>query len=501
MRRILSPFRTLSWKLTLSYTLVTVAALLVAEFVLLGIVLVFILKSDIIPSLAAQTMVGTAPQLVPYLDEATPDLNGLNSWLLDTAVNGFIYTNPDYRRISYSPGPFSRGDGQIAVLDSHNNLLAITPQKDNTAFGKPFDTTGTPELAPLLEIALSGESDYRRLYILTPEKKLVVAAPIQTPDNKVLGVLVYAGTFIEIEQSYGQLPYLLGGSLLLFTCAAGGVGTVFGLITARGLTRRLRTVSRAADSWSRGDFSAVIPDSSGDELGQLANRLNRMSEHVQTLMHARQELATLEERNRLARDLHDSVKQQVFATVMQVGAARELLAQNSTTTDGRLSAAEDHLAEAERLARLAQQELAVLIRELRPVTLEGKGLANALREALTDWSKQTGIAVDFRIQGERILPLASEQALYRVAQEALANVTRHSRATAVEVHLACEGDHVTLTITDNGHGFDPTAVAAAEAAGEGMGLQSMRERMEEIGGKLIVESDETGTKITADTPI
>ena len=191
----------------------------------------------------------------------------------------------------------------------------------------------------------------------------------------------------------------------------------------------------------------------------------------------------------LARDLHDSVKQQVFATAMQVGAARELLPDNPIH-------AENRLVDAEQLTRQAQQELNTLICELRPVVLENKGLAKALREYLGDWSNQTGMQVDLRLQGERILPLDIEQTLYRVTQEALATITRHSGATSVEVHLNWENSRVTLNIVDNGHGFDLPA-----AEGKGVGLQSMRERVQESGGIFTVESNANGTRIEAVIPI
>jgi NarL family two-component system sensor histidine kinase LiaS len=193
----------------------------------------------------------------------------------------------------------------------------------------------------------------------------------------------------------------------------------------------------------------------------------------------------LEERNRLARDLHDSVKQQVFATAMQVGTARALIDRQPET-------ARLHLTEAEHLVRQAQQELTTLIRELRPAALEGKGLATALRDYLVDWSRQTEITGQLRVQGEQPLPLIVEQAFFRVAQEALTNVARHSQATAVEMHLAWQEAQVTLTIADNGRGFNVMATN-----GKGLGLRSMRERIEAIGGELTVTSSHgSGTQIT-----
>jgi signal transduction histidine kinase len=133
---------------------------------------------------------------------------------------------------------------------------------------------------------------------------------------------------------------------------------------------------------------------------------------------------------------------------------------------------------------------------LRPAVLENKGLVKALREYLTEWTKQTGVQIDLRLLGERIIPLDIEQTLYRVVQEALSNVTRHSGASNVELHLTWESKRVILRIADNGHGFDLQA-----AEGKGVGLQSMRERVEEIGGIFTVESNTSGTQIEAVIPL
>jgi NarL family two-component system sensor histidine kinase LiaS len=183
----------------------------------------------------------------------------------------------------------------------------------------------------------------------------------------------------------------------------------------------------------------------------------------------------VEERNRLARDLHDAVKQQIFAAAMQVGAAKALLPHEPT-------AALNQINEAESLARQAQQELTSLIQELRPAALDNKGLAAALRQLAADWSRQNGIAAEVKARGERPTPLPTEQALFRVAQEALANVARHSRADQVKIGLDWQEAAVTLTVSDNGRGFDPQAPA------KGFGLRGMQERLVALGGELEVTS-------------
>ncbi|HYX48506.1 MAG TPA: ATP-binding protein, partial [Ktedonobacteraceae bacterium] len=164
----------------------------------------------------------------------------------------------------------------------------------------------------------------------------------------------------------------------------------------------------------------------------------------------------------------------------------------------------------------AQQELTSLIRELRPVALEGKGLAAALRELATEWSQQTNIVANVRVEGTqeyaqggfllypneersqepmrtRTLPLTVEEALFRVAQEALSNVSRHSQATLVQMVLTITEELVTLSIVDNGQGFD-----TARQGRPGVGLLSMQERMKALGGDVRVESTPgKGTRVVA----
>lgn len=210
---------------------------------------------------------------------------------------------------------------------------------------------------------------------------------------------------------------------------------------------------------------------------EIARRENAsMLEELRAAQRQVQDLAIAEERNRLARDLHDSAKQQAFALSAQLDAARSLLGRDPT-------AAARHLSQAEQLADLLRQELATLILELRPPALGDHSLADALRRYLAEWSQQSGIATDFQVHGERALLREVEHTLFRLFQEALANVARHSRARRVEVQLDCREAQVRLSVTDDGQGFDPTL------APPGLGTQSMRERAAALpNGTLTLDS-------------
>ena len=181
-----------------------------------------------------------------------------------------------------------------------------------------------------------------------------------------------------------------------------------------------------------------------------------MADQLQTLLTTRQELAVIEERHRLARDLHDSIKQQMFVITLLVGAAREMVTDHAQATQT--------LDEAVRLTGQAQQELTALIHELRPLALAGKGLSAALAELLTGWEQSTGIAVETLLPDDLQAPFAIEQALYRIAQEALNNIARHSGATQVDLRLLREPERLTLRIQDNGRGFNPPQVRGAARA-------------------------------------
>jgi signal transduction histidine kinase len=278
------------------------------------------------------------------------------------------------------------------------------------------------------------------------------------------------------------------GTILIITVIA-LIGLVTGALISANLRGRIVRIAAAAETWSRGDFSSPVRDRSGDELGQLARDLNRMAEQIQTLLASRQALAVVEERNRLARDLHDTVKQHVFANALLVRAARKQL-------DRDPDAARARLEEAEQLAEQTQQELITLIGALRPAALADKGLMNMLRAYAEEWSQRTGISVDLRAQGERLTPIDTEEAYYRIAQEALTNVARHSGASHVEIQLAWTDESLAMSVRDDGHGF-----VVEEAAGNGLGLASMRERVEALGGRLNISSGANGTCLEARAPL
>ncbi len=201
------------------------------------------------------------------------------------------------------------------------------------------------------------------------------------------------------------------------------------------------------------------------------------------------ELAALEERNRLARDLHDSAKQKAFAALAQLGAANGLVEKNPES-------AHLHLTEAEGLVHEVLQEIDTIVQELHPAALQAYGLSDAVREHAFDWAARHNIEIDVRIEGQAELPLEIEQSLYRIIQEALSNISRHSYASKAEVSLIYNREMLQIMVCDNGRGFDLQKVHA------GLGLYSMRERAEKINGELQIDSSsEGGTRVLLALPL
>lgn len=259
-----------------------------------------------------------------------------------------------------------------------------------------------------------------------------------------------------------------------FWLAVAICGFLFGFLQAHKIAHRLDKIAVAVKSWSKGEFAARAPAKDFDELGGLSRLLNQMAKSLQEVFAIKQELAMSEERNRIARDLHDAVKQQVFGLALQIGAAKAMLASKP-------EAAAKRLDEAENLVGQVQAELVNLIRELRPETDEK--LAEKLKNYVDDWSRQNNIAAKISYDETAEFSQSVENTLFRIVQESLANVARHSAASTVSIELEKRENEFRLSVADDGKGFD------AGAASGGFGLQTMRERAETLkNGSLEIKS-------------
>lgn len=202
--------------------------------------------------------------------------------------------------------------------------------------------------------------------------------------------------------------------------------------------------------------------------------------------------AIAQERDRLSRELHDSVTQSLYGLTLLAESWRRL------AHDSKIENLEEPLVEIGDVAEQALKEMRLLIHELRPPLLEKEGLLGALRQRLAAVEKRAGVKVDLTVDDVTELPVAMEEALYYIATEALNNAIKHAAATSVKVSLHAEGGWVELEIADDGKGFDAGSVGARG----GMGLANMRERAEDLGGTLTIWSAPgQGTKTAVRMPI
>jgi signal transduction histidine kinase len=205
-----------------------------------------------------------------------------------------------------------------------------------------------------------------------------------------------------------------------------------------------------------------------------------------------QDLATLEERNRIARELHDSVTQLLYAiSLYSAAASRSVRKEN-------FKQVEDNLIEIKENALQALQEMRLLILELNPPLLQKHGLVAALKASLETIESRAGLETDLKTDGVFRLPSAIEPDLYRIAMEALNNLVRYARAKKVTVDLQTRSNWVILDICDNGVGFE----LEYARNGGGMGIHNMEQRAHKLGGRLeITSSPGVGTRIKAEIPL
>jgi signal transduction histidine kinase len=492
-------FRSLRWRMTLSYTIVTIGALLVVELLVMVFLMSYFVRNiDLTPeTLIANLREEWTPMMQQFFSSEPPDVEGARAYLED--VQGtVISTRPLLIFGSLQLEMRVQDFLHFYYLLNDRSLVyaipqGIVPEED---FGQKIPFDYLPGLESPLRAALQGEEDQNLLYeIVEPGNRIIGAIPVfrfeptdisfvSQPveslldvERNLVGIVVFTTKHFPWQfLPLGELFVYIGRSLLLFTLFAGLIGSVFGLWTANGLTRRLTNVSQAAHDWSRGDFSVSIRDRSKDEIGKLTNDLNLMAEQLENLMDRRQELSILEERNRLARDLHDSVKQQAFAASAQLGAAKAHL-------NNQPDKAYTHLIEADLLVEKVRQELTELIQELRPVEIKGKGLISAVEDYVSDWRRRNEIKINIDVWGEHSLPLDVQKSIFRIIQEALANVLWHSQAKSVNLKFDFRSDMLVLKIQDDGKGFDTELIQI-----KGMGLEFMSERAALIGGEFKINS-------------
>jgi signal transduction histidine kinase len=303
----------------------------------------------------------------------------------------------------------------------------------------------------------------------------------------VINAGAMAVTYVGGVWNIHGLDILLWIVLTLVNVAMAGAMTYAWLLDERQTAGRVRTI---------------------DALGEANQRLESMMEenaglHAQLVAQAR-EAGMLDERQRMAGEIHDTIAQGLTGIIAQLEAA-----ERGDADPGRRRR---HLRLARDLARDSLAEARRSVQALRPGPLDDARLPEALSELARQWTETTGVPVRLEVDGTAIpLQPALEVVLFRAAQESLANIAKHARASRAGITLSYTYDVVVLDVLDDGAGFDPARAAGTSAAadapgpvslnGNGYGLSAMRQRLRQVGGSLEIESTPgDGTTVSASVP-
>jgi len=205
-----------------------------------------------------------------------------------------------------------------------------------------------------------------------------------------------------------------------------------------------------------------------------------------------QQVAVVDERQRLARDLHDSVTQSIYSLTLLAEAGQRMI------KSGDIQQAEGNQSRLGDIAQQALQEMRLLVYELRPQMLRSEGLVGALEQRLEAVERRAGINASMLVEVEIELPADLEEELYYISTEALNNALKHTKASEVVLSLRADEGNLILEVKDNGQGFDQELIQAKG----GMGLTNMGERVEKIGGELTIQSEPgAGTMVRVIAPL
>lgn len=360
----------------------------------------------------------------------------------------------------------------MRVTGKHNRLLLSDPADMPASAAAWFAAGEKPPAAKSSVSWLAGNGP------------VWVDMPITDSRGVTLGRLqvLYAAEFDLWVQLQSITNFLLHTwDAMLFLSVP--IGIACGLVASRYVKRQLQKMNEVTESWRQGNFDAriVLPDD--DVFLRHSRHLNDMAQDLQLFLSLKKSVAVRDERTRLARELHDTVKQKLFALGLQLGTAKSIPAV--------MEAAGEPIREAEAITREAQHDLMEIITQLRPAPAGETSLFERIAAIAEDFRRRFSVTIELNHPAVIFLDDHAEHQVLRIVQEALMNAVRHGGASKIVIAAQTGPDSTALTIVDNGRGFDTGKNSA------GFGITSMRDRARELpGGKLEIESGAgSGTRI------
>lgn len=275
--------------------------------------------------------------------------------------------------------------------------------------------------------------------------------------------VLYIAEFSPWVQLQSILDFLLMAWDMIIICSV-PIGVACGLVASRYVTRQLQKMNEVTESWRQGNFDARIALPNDDVLIRHSQHLNDMAQDLEMYLSLKQNLAVSDERNRVARELHDTVKQKLFALGLQLATAK---AKPAVT-------AHEHILEAETITREAQHDLMEIITQLRPVGTSETSLYERIGMIADDFRRRFGVCIELNYFDSAQCNAHTEHHVLRIVQESLMNAVRHGKASEIVIENKINHDNTTLTIVDNGVGFN------TDKKTTGFGITSMRDRMRDL---------------------
>ncbi|NPV41104.1 MAG: sensor histidine kinase [Anaerolineae bacterium] len=508
MKKTLGKLRKIQWQLTFTYMAATLIMLFLVELLVLVSNNRNSYSNPFFITNTARSLNEAGRGLRNALDNPV-DEEAIDAWIVNN--KSFLQSNPRMEKpdgpqpeqnnfmdspqkempaqrtnlFESKPVPFSREKSRLVIASPQGLILGSDTPDEFPRYAQLTDYLQSDE-NDVVQTILSG-AQTSVVYANTNSQYASLAFPlVEAGEMKAIVFMRIAAPTVKEELLAALEGFLPDLPIFLVTSVV--VGFVFGSLLAGSFTTRIKKLIQFTSRWGKGDFSRIENVREGDEISELSIALNQMVGQLEELIESKKMLAVLEERNRFARDLHDSVKQEIFSISMNLSAIKSLIKSNPEKAAEQLQVTAD-------LAKHARNELSTLIYTLMPAQLENQDLELALKEYVKVWEKNSAISVVYRTRGKkRAIPAEVEQSIFRITQEALSNIARHSKATATSLTLDYLPENIQLQVSDNGTGFDPESVK------KGLGLRSIAERAAENHGELEVDSGPGGTTLTLKFP-
>lgn len=342
------------------------------------------------------------------------------------------------------------------------------------------------------------EETAQRRDLLRPLQGIPVFYKVLIANSLIIFIGATGGTWLAYNLNNSQQSLATPMSLLIFITIGWFVSVVLNFVVLQFAFRPLKELGKVMSRVQRGERSLRAPLTGGDpQADQLASTFNMMLEAIDeaTRLRASQIInAQEQERKRIARELHDETSQMLTSLLISLA----ILEKSVTTQE-----ASDRIADTRKLTHQTLRAIRNLSIDLRPSALDDLGLLPALRWYLKEYQQKCAIEVEFNERGfhER-LPAEMETVLYRIVQEALTNIARHSNARKVMITMKEDRESVYATITDDGQGFDVGAIRKSPDQERGLGLVGMNERAVLLDGTLdILSIPGHGTTVKVRIPV